>query len=799
MTTAKILLAVLFGFVLCLIIVLVVMAFCTQRRRHDVTKVLASVLTIAALAAGHITAWATTKTVTYTMTSKERNKSLNHEVVFTRSGDGPFDTTAPTTFTTIISGSSLSTSGCAGNFALELADGFSLHASWAAGSNVVFAGNNLVSQSTKGITYTLRCLNANYYVTHVTMAKEDGTITVTNTDYDDELSFNHQYTSAYTLFGQISITYSDTPHHAPEGIPGVSYNGDEGYYEIPDADALNALATYVNSGNSCAGLTFKMTADITIPHTTAWNDDSSTEDNYTPIGREYLKDNGKRAEAPFSGTFDGCGHTVSGIRIYKDDTGVYSQYKGIIGVASNATVQNVTLADTRITGYNNIGGIVGENQAGGISNCHATATVAFQSVRNGASNTGGIVGFNYYKKGTSTVSGCTSAAVFTIAGSANASVCGSFGGIAGGNDGDCTISNCTAAGVILPNIPADYGGAGAIVGENSYGGILTGNTYHSCLTGGTYAFNIGAGQNYLSTTDYNAGDVSGISLDRNKLFLYDDRDNTALISAYAKTYNSDASTAHSGTHPNVQNLAVTLKGRTLYKDGNWNTLCLPFTISSTTVLPSSLKTGISIMELDNSATGGTAFDAATGTLTLNFKTVTAITRGKPCIIKWTSGDDVVDPVFYSVDGSRMSASTTTVTGSDGYVSLRGTYGFVNIYTAGKTKLYLGSDNTIYYPTREDFTVKAFRAYFMLNKGLTAGDVQHARLFFGEDEATGITNPTVLPPGGSLHPVWQGASGYDMNGRRISGQSTARSAEGHLFPKGLKKGVYIVNGKKTIIK
>ena len=742
-------------------------------------RILALVLTFVALMIG-LGAMATTKTVTYTMTSHEQSGVNNYEVVFTRSGDAPFDTSV-NTYTCTVARSSLSTSGGAGNFTLELADDFLLHGSWSEGSNVSFGGNNLVSLSTKGITYTLRCLNPNYYVTHVTMAKEDGTITITNSDYDDELNFSHRYTSAYTQFGQLTITYSDAPHHAPEDIPGINYNGDEGYYEIPDADALNALATYVNSGNTCAGLTFKMTADINFAPTSAWDDYGSKENNYTPVGCKYVKENANIGDKPFSGIFDGCGHTVSGIRIYKVGTNVFSQFKGIFGLTLNATVQNVTLSDARITGYSNVGGIVGFNQAGGISDCHATATVAFQAVNNGATNTGGIVGMNIVF---STVSGCTSAAVFTIADNVDASTCDSFGGIVGKNNEGCTISNCTAAGVILPNLSDTYGGS--IVGKNDNGGILIGNTYHSCLMGGTYAFNIGTGQNYLSTTDYNAGDVSGISLDRKKLFLYDDRDNTALISAYAKTYNSNASTAHSGTPPSVQTLAVTLKGRTLYKDGNWNTLCLPFAIDGTNSLPSSLKTGVSIMELDNSATGGTGFDATTGTLTLNFKTVTAITRGKPCFIKWISGEDVVDPTFYSIDGSRMSASTTTVTSSDKYVSLRGTYAPANIYTAEKTRLYLGSSNTLYYPSREDFTLKAFRAYFTLNNGLTAGEpasqqapVRAFVLNFDEDEATGIA--TMSDVRSKMSDVW-----YTLDGRQLDGKPTT-------------SGLYIVNGKKTVIK
>ena len=149
-------------------------------------KVLAAVITIAALVAGQ-SAWATTKTVTYTMTSVERNSSFIYEVVFTRSGDTPFDANAPTTCSFNIPESSL-LSG-AGGFILQMADGFSIRGSWAAGTGVVFAGHNLYAQSTPGITYRVSCSNSNYYVTHVTLARDDGTAMITDADYNSEWDF----------------------------------------------------------------------------------------------------------------------------------------------------------------------------------------------------------------------------------------------------------------------------------------------------------------------------------------------------------------------------------------------------------------------------------------------------------------------------------------------------------------------------------------------------------------------------------------------------------------------------------
>ena len=406
---------------------------------------------------------------------------------------------------------------------------------------------------------------------------------------------------------------------AQETIGSIQYNEPLGAYEINSADHLHELAMYVRDGHSCADLVFKMTADITIPHTTAWNDDSSTEQNYDPIGEAYSfkgpDGKAKTGYLPFSGTFDGQGYTISGIRIYSDDS--HSLCKGIFGHVENGTVQNVTVADARFTGVTRIGGIVGETVGASVTNCQAASTVALRAIRNKASSFGGIVGCSsqkYSSSSASTVSSCTSAAVFSLGGTAQASDCAGFGGIVGTNNDNCTISYCTAAGVILPYLSVDAGGAGVIVGLNKDGGILTGNIYHSCLMDGTYAFNIGTG----------TGDVSGATLVTNKLFLYDNRNNSKLTTAYAKPYaRNNSSTAHGATYPNVSWVDLTLKGRTFYKDGTWNTLSLPFDVSSLSNTPLS---GATIMTLD---TDNSTYNSGSGALTVAFKSASSIAKKTP--------------------------------------------------------------------------------------------------------------------------------------------------------------------------
>lgn len=212
-------------------------------------------------------------------------------------------------------------------------------------------------------------------------------------------------------------------------------------------------------------------------------------------------------------------------------------------------------------------------------------------------------------------------------------------------------------------------------------------------------------------------------------------------------------------------LDVTLSGRTLYKNGSWNTLCLPFNMTTDQI--SADLEGATLMKLSNSS-----FNEDTGELTINFDEATTIEAGVPYVIKWASGTDLVDPVFHDVVISNTAVPTTTAS-----VDFIGTFSPVVIYeNRAKTKLYLGSDNTVYFPTTEDFTVNACRAYFLLKNELTAGDPQTSgvrafKLNFG-DEATGIAEVEQ-----HSHP----SSWYTLDGRPVL------------------KGLYIYKGKKVVVK
>ena len=228
-------------------------------------------------------------------------------------------------------------------------------------------------------------------------------------------------------------------------------------YLIYTTAQLDLLAERVNPYQSYSNNYFKLMADLDYDYT----DLDPTESNYTPIGG---------ASNVFRGHFDGNGHTISGIRIYKDG----DDYLGVFGrIGSvNSEIKNLTLTDAVITGYTYVAGILGDKRDGTVTNCHVTSSVIIGSVIEGASWHGGIVGNNAGGE----ISHCTSAATFTVP--ENLDRCYWYGGIVGSNyisKYDCNVHDNFVVGTV---IPAGTGQLGAIVGENQ--GILQRNYYIGC-------------------------------------------------------------------------------------------------------------------------------------------------------------------------------------------------------------------------------------------------------------------------------------------------------------------------------
>ena len=210
---------------------------------------------------------------------------------------------------------------------------------------------------------------------------------------------------------------------------------------------------------------------------------------------------------------------------------------------------------------------------------------------------------------------------------------------------------------------------------------------------------------------------------------------------------------------------VTLK-RTLSSSG-WNTFAAPFAIDAVMLANLSAKSGI---KLQVKTLAGTTL--ADDVLTLNFADAESIDAGQPCMVKVSKG---IDLSAYPFIGVTISAEPAPTVVDD--VEFIPTFGRTTIEDNGAGLLFLGSKNNLSFPTSLPSDLKGFRAYFQLN-----GEATQARTYcldFGDGEATGIK---------TIEQATQSSEDavYDLSGRRMT-RSTA------------KKGLYIVNGKKVVIK
>jgi hypothetical protein len=210
---------------------------------------------------------------------------------------------------------------------------------------------------------------------------------------------------------------------------------------------------------------------------------------------------------------------------------------------------------------------------------------------------------------------------------------------------------------------------------------------------------------------------------------------------------------------------ITLNGHTLYKDGTWNTLCLPFDVETFSGTP---LEGATAKQLTKSNYW------QDNKLELIFNTVYRATGGYLYFVKWTGGENVTSPTFSGVVIDPYSDSPHA-----DYVDQYGTFKPVILEADDKTVLYLGADNKLYYP-KSAVTINSFHGYLKLQSNLVMGDlaagVRSIELNFG-DGTTGISD---------VRSKTEEVRGeyYDLQGRRVA-QPT--------------KGVYIVNGRKVVIK
>ena len=240
---------------------------------------------------------------------------------------------------------------------------------------------------------------------------------------------------------------------------------DDGSYTVYNADGLMNIAELVNGGKTDINITLDKNIDLTGK---AW----------TPIGTDY--------DNSYKGTFDGGGHTITGLTFTTND-----EFAGLFGWLNRAgTVKNVVMEGVQITSHQiyggSIGGVVGSGW-GTIENCSVSGNVS------GTVYVGGVVGVQIG----GSITGCSSSA--TVKGMVD------VGGVAGQTNSSATLTACYATGnVIIEMDPKKNIAGGSLVGMNAGSSLLacyaTGNVTSTGSSTGYMHIGGFLGNNYTTVT-----------------------------------------------------------------------------------------------------------------------------------------------------------------------------------------------------------------------------------------------------------------------------------------------------------
>ena len=246
---------------------------------------------------------------------------------------------------------------------------------------------------------------------------------------------------------------------------GYIYDSNTNTYTVYNADGLMNVAELVNGGKSDINITLDKNIDL-------------TGKGWTPIGTDY--------DNSYEGTFDGGGHTITGLTFTTND-----KYAGLFGRLSRAgTVKNVVMEGVQITSNQiyggSIGGVAGDGW-GTIENCSVSGSVS------GTVYVGGVVGIQIG----GSITGCSSSA--TVKGMVD------VGGVAGQTNSSATLTACYATGNVTLEIDPEMNiSGGGLVGFNGGSSLLacyaTGNVTSTGSSTGKVHIGGFLGDNYTTVT-----------------------------------------------------------------------------------------------------------------------------------------------------------------------------------------------------------------------------------------------------------------------------------------------------------
>lgn len=480
------------------------------------------------------------------------------------------------------------------------------------------------------------------------------------------------------------------------------------------------MRTNVNNGDlNYEGITVKLMTDLDLGS------------DWISIGTQDVQ------KYSFMGTFDGQGYTITySASASSTVLGLFGYFRGTVqhlkvqGSVTNADVLN-TSSTAGIVAYNR--GIIRE--------CANLAKVI------GRSSVGGIAGVN---KGT--ITNCYNRGYIGATGEYSGGY--HLGGIAGEFEGTelsnvyacCTIEEVSShGGIVANNISGtisnfDYAASGTTT--------LQGDALKGVLDNSIWTFT--------------EGQLPELTCFKNKIVrLVDNSDNSVAISCNAG-----------------ETCTVELTNRILYKDGNWNTLCLPFDLTINGSLLDGDGVTAKILDPYSTILDGTK-------LTLVFDNAPAtILAGTPFIIKWNNtGVHLSNVQFNNVEINKTAPTPVTFSTVCQFV---GTY---SPFSIGDTSngydgdineiILLSSDNTLGY-SKNPRTLRSCRAHFMIPTSAGIRAMMDFDIDFDDEEVTAIAN--LKSQISSLKPE----SWFTLQGVKLEGKPTER-------------GIYLHNGRKEAVR
>ena len=275
-------------------------------------------------------------------------------------------------------------------------------------------------------------------------------------------------TTGLTLEGCTIGSWADGGGESGAAELGYIYDSNTKTYTVYNADGLLAWNEAAQKDRS---INCTLTADIDL-----------TGKEWTPVGPNYSNS--------YTGTFDGGGHTITGLTVTTND-----EYAGLFGYLGNfgnaaGTVKNVVMEGIQITCNRRLGsagGVAGFSRGGTIENCSVSGSVS------GTMRAGGVVGVQWE----ASITGCSSSA--TVKGLAYA------GGVAGETNSGATMAACYATGnVTIEMDPINTILGGGLVGFNAGSSVLacyaTGNVTSTGSSTGRIDIGGFLGVNYTTVT-----------------------------------------------------------------------------------------------------------------------------------------------------------------------------------------------------------------------------------------------------------------------------------------------------------